>query len=75
MYTHWSDVMGNELNAIEVVNTFNRQRRGESLAQWLEHQSREMWGSDHRDENWAAMAQEIQQEATTDDVRNTLSRP
>jgi hypothetical protein len=67
--------MGNELNAIGVVNTFNRQRRGgESLAQWLERQSQEMCGSDHRDENWEAMAQEIQQAATSDDVRNTLKR-
>lgn len=64
MYTHWSDVLGNELNATEVVKTFNRQHKsGETFAAWLERQSRELWGSDHQDEDWQAMADKITADA------------
>lgn len=62
--THWSDVLGNELSAKEVWDAFRIQgNRAESFAEWLERQSRELWGSDHKDENWTQMAEKIKTEA------------
>lgn len=64
-YTHWSDVLGNELNAQGVIKTYEQQRRKtESLPDWLERQSRELWGKEHRNEDWKKMASDIQGEAT-----------
>lgn len=70
MYTHWSDVMGNELSANEVMQDWRAHRNGLSLAAWLEQLSREMWGSDHRNEDWSKMAQEIMRDGAKEIVRD-----
>lgn len=64
-YTHWSDVMGNYISAKEVVEMYHSKpgRNTPDMAHWLEQQSKELWGKDHRDEDWLKMEKEIRSEA------------
>lgn len=68
MNEHWSDVLGNEESAAEVVATATIETQQPepnalAIAEWMEQQSRELHGDDHRDRDWMALARQLMREA------------
>jgi hypothetical protein len=62
----WSDVLGNQISARETYRQYQATRLNgsETLAQWMERMSLEMWGNEH-DPNldYEGMAASLQQYA------------
>ena len=61
----WSDVLGNNVTAAEAYQQYLAERtEGETLSQWMQRTSRELWGAEHDDEaDFTAMAQELEDAA------------
>lgn len=65
--TRYSDILGNYVSAAEILAEFRQTAApAETLAAWIERQSRELWAAsgEHRDEDWQALARQVERDAT-----------
>ena len=68
----YGDIFGRYVDATAIMREFLADDGGD-LAAWLRDQSRALWGADHREEDWGAVARSVEADAlhgdwTLDDV-------
>ncbi len=44
---HWSDILGNDVSTHELFAMYHSEDTVETMAQWMERQSKELWGDEH----------------------------
>lgn len=61
----YSDVLGNNVSAWEIMQNYRRNHGAdETLPEWIERQSRELWGDEHNpDDDWNDLADDLKDSA------------